>query len=145
MRVAVGCDHRGVELRGLIVNFLKDLGHTVEDFGVFDTKSVDYPDIAFAVSESVSGLRSEFGILICNTGIGMSIAANKVKGVRAALCHNEIYAQRARQHNDSNVLCIGTMQTDLDNKAIVRTFLNTQFEAGRHLLRLEKIQAREKC
>jgi ribose 5-phosphate isomerase B len=144
MLIAIGCDHRGIALKTLVINYLKETGHTVQDFGAYNTTSVDYPDIAFPLAEAVARGECERGILICNTGIGMSMVANKVKGVRAALCHNVFYAQRARQHNDANVLCFGTLQSEEETKDIVAAFLTTVFEGGRHAKRLEKITEYEK-
>ncbi len=143
-RIAVGCDHRGFALKELIMPFLQNAGHSYQDFGCYSTDPVDYPDIAQKVGEAVASGNFDQGILICNTGIGMSIAANKIKGVRAALCHNAFAAQRARQHNDANVLCLGG--EDIDTKSaleIVKTFLATDFEGGRHLQRVNKIRALE--
>lgn len=143
-RIAIGCDHRGFVLKELIMPFLQNGGHSYQDFGCYNTKPVDYPDIAQKVGRAVVSGNFEQGILICNTGIGMSIAANKIKGIRAALCHNVFVAQRARQHNDANVLCL--RGEDIDNKAaleIVKTFLTTDFEGGRHVQRVNKIRALE--
>ena len=143
-RIAIGCDHRGFALKELIMPFLQNAGHSYQDFGCYSTKPVDYPDIAQKVGEAVASGNFALGILICNTGIGMCIAANKIKGIRAALCHNSFAAQRARQHNDANVLCLGG--EDMDTKSaleIVKTFLATDFEGGRHLQRVNKIRALE--
>lgn len=143
-RIAIGCDHRGFALKELIMPFLQKAGHSYQDFGCYSTEPVDYPDIAQKVGEAVASGNFDQGILICSTGIGMSIAANKIKGIRAALCHNTFAAQRARQHNDANVLCLGG--EDIDTKsalAIVKTFLATDFEGGRHVQRVNKIRALE--
>src|SRR3989304_150934 len=107
MHIALGCDHAGWNLKESIRGFLSELGHTYEDFGCYNTASVDYPDIAVAVAEAVISGRFQHGILVCSNGVGMSIAANKVKGIRAALCHDTFSARRARQHTDANVLCLG--------------------------------------
>ncbi len=144
-RIAIGCDHRGFALKQLIVPFLQNTGYDTQDFGCYSTDSVDYPDIAQKVGEAVASGSFDTGILICNTGIGMSIAANKIKGIRAALCCDTLAAQRARQHNDANVLCI--REENIDNEAaleIVKTFLAADFEGGRHLRRVSKIRALEK-
>jgi len=144
MRIALGCDHRGLNLKQAIVSLITKTEHSYEDFGGYDTTPVDYPDIAQEVAEAVA--RGEFGcgILICSTGIGMSITANKVKGIRAAVCHNPFTARRARQHNNANILCLGADVVGEDSvKEIVQTFLNTEFEGGRHAQRLEKIEALE--
>ena len=106
MRIAVGCDHRGRNLKQLVIKLLAEAKHDYKDFGTNSDESVDYPDIAREVGEAVAGGQYEHGILICGTGIGMSIAANKVRGIRAALCHNAFAARRARQHNDANILCL---------------------------------------
>ena len=144
MRIALGCDHRGFGLKGLIISFLQNEGHSYQDFGCYSTDPVDYPDIAQKVGEAVASGNFDYGILICNTGIGMCIAANKIKGVRAALCHNVFAAQRARQHNDANVLCLGGEDTDTSLALeIVNTFLITDFEGGRHVRRVNKIRALE--
>jgi ribose 5-phosphate isomerase B len=143
MRIAIGCDHRGLELKQFIMKLLIEIGHSYEDFGGYTTEAVDYPDIAQKVAEGVAKGDYDRGILICDTGIGMSIAANKVKGIRAALCRDAFYAQRARQHTDVNVLCLGTKETPDTVREIVEAFLNTQFEGGRHQRRLDKITAME--
>ena len=143
-RIAIGCDHRGFALKELIMPFLQHAGHSYQDFGCYSTESVDYPDIAQKVGEAVASGNFDQGILICNTGIGMSIAANKIKGVRAALCCDVFAAQRARQHNNANVLCLGG--EDIATKPaleIVKTFLATDFEGGRHVQRVNKIKALE--
>jgi ribose 5-phosphate isomerase B len=140
--IAIGCDHHGLALKELIMPFLQNAGHTYQDFGCYNTKPVDYPDIAQKVGEAVASGNFDQGILICYTGIGMSIAANKLKGIRAALCCDAFAAQRARQHNDANVLCL--RGEDIDTKSaleIVKTFLATDFEGGRHARRVNKIRA----
>ncbi len=143
-RIAIGCDHRGFVLKELIVPFLQNAGYGYQDFGCYSNDPVDYPDIAQMVGEAVVSGNFDHGILICNTGIGISIAANKVKGVRAALCCDVFAAQRARRHNDANVLCL--RGENIENKSaleIVKTFLATDFEGGRHLRRVNKIRALE--
>jgi len=123
---------------------LQNAGYSYQDFGCYNTDSVDYPDIAQKVGEAVASGNFDQGILICNTGIGISIAANKIKGVRAALCCDVFAAQRARQHNDANVLCLGGENIDTESALeIVKTFLATEFEGGRHLQRVNKIKALE--
>ena len=143
MRIAIGCDHRGLNLKQFIIRLITEAGHGYEDFGCHTTDSVDYPDIAKKVAEAVARGDFECGILICDTGIGMSIAANKVRGIRAALCHNAFNARRARQHNDANVLCLGAEREQETVREIVETFLTGEFEGGRHLRRLNKIKAME--
>ena len=107
MRVALGSDHRGLELKRTVIGMLIELGYDYYDFGCYDTNSVDYPDIAQVVSEAVSPGGFDYGVLICGTGIGMSIAANKIRGIRAALCRDVFDASRARQHNNANIVCLG--------------------------------------
>ncbi len=143
MRIAIGCDHRGLNLKQLVIKLITDAQHSYEDFGCYTTDSVDYPDIAGQVAEAVA--RGDFGcgILVCDTGIGMSIAANKVKGIRAALCRDAFSAQRARQHNDANILCLGAEQEQGAVPEIVNTFLTAEFEGGRHQRRLNKIKDME--
>lgn len=144
MRIAIGCDHRGWELKQAIMAFLREMGQEYKDFGSYHPAPVDYPDLAQVVAEAVSRGESERGILVCSTGIGMSIAANKVRGVRAAVSQDIFSARRARQHNDANVLCLGASIVGQDlAKEIVQTFLSTEFEGGRHSRRLEKIAAWE--
>ena len=143
MRIIVGSDHRGLDLKSSVIQLITDMGHAVEDAGIYTAEAVDYPDIARQVAEAVASGDFERGILICDTGIGMSIAGNKVKGVRAALCHDAFAARRARQHNDANVLCLGAGQVQGMVGEIVEAFLGTEFEEGRHLRRLNKIKAME--
>ena len=143
MRVAIGCDHRGLDLKQSIIKLITEMGHSYEDFGCYTADSVDYPDIAQKVAERVAKGDFERGILICDTGIGMSIAANKVKGIRAALCHDAFSARRARQHNDANILCLGAGETPDTVRETVEVFLTSQFEGGRHQRRLNKITAME--
>ena len=143
-RIAIGCDHRGLALKELIVHFLHNAGHSYQDFGCYTTDPIDYPDIAQKVGEAVASSNFDQGILICNTGIGISIAANKIKGVMAALCYDAFAAQRARQHNDANVLCLRGEDIDTESALeIVKTFLATDFAGGRHLRRVNKIRALE--
>ncbi len=144
MRIALGCDHRGLRLKRAVMGFLAELGHDCEDFGCYDSTPVDYPDITRSVSYAVASGEFERGILICSTGIGMSIAANKTKGIRAALCHDTFTACRARQHNDANVLCLGVEVVESDAALeIVKVYLSTEFEGGRHIRRLDKVRSLE--
>jgi ribose 5-phosphate isomerase B len=143
MRIAIGSDHRGLELKKEIIQLLAENGHSYEDFGTDTADSVDYPDYAREVAEAVVRGDFDYGILICDTGIGMSITANKVKGIRAALCHDAFSAGRARQHNDANILCLGTSGTPETVAETVETFLTSEFEGGRHQRRLDKIRAIE--
>jgi len=143
VRIAIGADHRGLELKQFIIELLTRMGHSYQDFGAHTADSVDYPDIAQKVAERVASGDFDLGILICDTGIGMCIAANKVRGIRAALCHDAFGARRARQHNDANILCLGTGGRQDTVREIVETFLSTQFEGERHQRRLDKIKAIE--
>ena len=144
MRIALGCDHRGLDLKEAIKGLLDELGHEYQDFGTNSTDSVDYPDIARPVAEAVARGEFEQGILICSSGIGMCIAANKVKGIRAALCCGTYGADRARRHNDANVMCLGRDTTEIPAALdMVRVYLATDFEGGRHQRRLEKIRKLE--
>jgi len=145
MRIAIGSDHAGFAMKKAIVGLLSELGHSYKDFGCFDSNSVDYPDIAQPVAEAVSKKNFDRGILICSTGIGMSIVANKVPGIRAAICHDTFSARRAREHNDANVLCLGewVIGQGLMHE-IVTTYLSADFAGGRHARRLEKIHAIER-
>ena len=144
MRIAIGSDHRGFGLKEALKELLAELGHEWVDFGCQTEEPVDYPDIARPVAEAVAAGGYERGILICGSGVGMSIAANKVKGVRAALCGNSFTARLARRHNDANVLCLGSWCIGQGlAEDIVRVFLSEDFEGGRHARRLEKIRAIE--
>jgi len=143
MLIAVGSDHRGLAMKTHIIHLLKVWGHQPHDMGAFDTQSVDYPDIAYAVCEQVACGTYECGILICGTGIGMSIAANKVPGIRAALCCDTFMAERSKQHNNANVLRLGAEKTQ-NAEEIVKTFLLTPFVNEQHSIRLDKISAMEK-
>ncbi|MFH0847722.1 MAG: ribose 5-phosphate isomerase B [Chloroflexota bacterium] len=143
MRIAIGCDHRGHDAKQEVMRQLESLGHSYHDFGTYSKDSVDYPDYAKKVGEAVASNEYDLGILLCDTGIGMSMAANKVKGIRAALCCNAFYAQRARLHNNANVLCLAAGAWNKESPAIVEAFLSTQYEGGRHDNRLNKIKAME--
>ena len=140
MRIAVGCDHRGLQLKQSVKMLLVGAGYSYEDFGCYTTDSVDYPDTAQKIAKAVASGNFKIGILICNTGIGMSIAANKVKGIRAALCHNASNACQARQHNDANILCLGAEEAAERMSEIIGAFLTCEFEGGRHQHRLNKIR-----
>jgi ribose 5-phosphate isomerase B len=141
MIIAIGCDHAGLKMKAKVRTILQDLGHGVLDFGAEGEGSVDYPDFAFKVADSVMKGESKGGVLICMTGNGMAIAANKVKGIRAALCLNIDMAYYARSHNDSNVLVLSQKFTDENELLeIIKTWMVTDFEGGRHIPRLEKIK-----
>ena len=145
MRIAVGSDHAGYRLKGEIVKFLLDQGIECDDVGAHDEHSSDYPDFARAVAEAVARESCDLGVLVCGTGIGMAITANKVPGVRAAVCSETFSARMSRQHNDANVLCVGARVVGsglaLD---IVDAFVGAQFEAGRHQRRVDKIMLVER-
>ena len=143
MHIAIGCDHRGLKLKQPIIKLITEAGYSYEDFGCDTADPVDYPDVARKVAEAVAKADFERGILVCGTGIGMSIAANKVKGIRAALCCDAFHARRARQHNDANILCLGAEQKQDTVHEIIEAFLTSEFEGGRHLHRLNKITAME--
>lgn len=143
MRIAVGCDHRGLGLKKQVIELITEAGHSYRDFGCNTDEPVDYPDIAGRVARVVAGGDFESGILICSTGIGMCIAANKVAGIRAALCYDTLCALRARQHNNANILCLGADSKGRQTAEIIATFLSGKFEAGRHQRRLDKIKAME--
>jgi ribose 5-phosphate isomerase B len=144
VKIAVGSDHRGFTLKQRLYHMLSEEGHEVIDVGCDTADSCDYPDFAFPVAEKVTGGEVDRGILICGSGIGMSIAANKVKGVRAALCRTVDDARMTRMHNDSNVLTLSESSMDDPGIAdLVRVWLETPFEGGRHTRRLDKIRAYE--
>ena len=140
MRIAIGCDHHGTNLKQAVIELITEAQHSYQDCGGYTTESVDYPDIARAVAEVVTRGEFERGILICGTGIGMSIAANKVKGIRAALCHNAFSACRARKHNDANILCLGADEDPQQVPEIINAFLTCEFEGGRHQRRVNKVK-----
>ena len=138
--VAIASDHAGFELKCALKETLAEMGYEVLDLGTDGTDSVDYPDFADAVAQALAEGRSARGVLVCGTGIGMAIAANRHRHVRAALCHNATEARLARQHNDANVLAIGARTTGLEPaRDCLRTFLETEFEGGRHARRVAKM------
>jgi len=144
MRVAVGSDHRAIEFKDIIKRVVSEMGGEAVDFGAHSTESADYPDFAFPVAKAVARGECDRGVLVCGTGIGMSIAANKVRGIRAAVVHDEKTAALSRQHNDANVLCMGSAVVDAATlESCVRVWLSTAFEGGRHARRLEKIACGE--
>jgi len=139
--IAIASDHAGVAMKTDICRFLQSLGLEVEDLGPEDTSSVDYPDYAHLLARAVSDGRIDRGVLICGTGIGMSMAANRHRGVRAALCHDAYTAEMARRHNDANVLCLGARVIGAGvTEQIVRIFTETPFEGDRHQRRVAKIE-----
>ncbi len=140
MKIALGCDHGGYQHKEAIKEFLEGKGFTVTDFGIKEVHSVDYPDIALPVAKSVSEGENEMGILVCGTGIGMSLAANKVKGIRAAVCSDHFSAKYTRLHNNSNILCLGGRVIGIGTALeLVDLFVSTEFEGGRHQARIDKI------
>ena len=143
--IAIGSDHGGFELKNHIINYLKEKNIDIKDFGCFDESSVDYPDIAEAVCDSINNGESECGILVCGTGIGISIAANKIDGIRAAHCHDVYSAEMTKRHNNANVICMGgrVVGRELAFK-IIDAWLGAEFEGGRHQNRIDKIHALEK-
>jgi len=142
MRLALGCDHGGLRLKQHIKAVLIELGHTVDDLGTHDSKSTDYPDYAEKVARRVAAGESDRGVLVCGTGIGMSIAANKVDGVRAAVVSDAFSARMASEHNDARVLCLGerVVGTSLAELCL-KAWLDAEFEGGRHSRRVDKITA----
>jgi ribose 5-phosphate isomerase B len=144
MRIAIGSDHAGFRLKQVLLEHVASLGHESSDFGCPDETSVDYPDFAVPLAQAVIAGEQDLGILICNTGVGMSIAANKLKGIRAALCHDTFSARRARQHTDANILCLGSWCIgEGAARDVVEAFLGGEFQGGRHVRRLEKVRALE--
>ena len=145
MRIAIGCDHRGVAVKQKLIELVRRLGHEPIDDGVNAPESVDYPDIACTVARRVGAKEVDRGILVCGSGIGMSIAANKIPGVRAAACHDDLTAEMSRRHNDLNVLCLSSdMLGEKLIDRLVEIWLKTEFEGGRHARRVEKIAQLEK-
>jgi len=144
MKIAIGSDHRGFEAKEQIKAIATDLGHEYIDFGTNDSNPVDYPDPAYLAATAVSKKQADRAILVCATGIGMSIAANKVDKIRAALCHDELSAQISRDHNDANVLCLsGDEIGEVLLRKVVEIWLSTEFSGGRHERRVRKIEAIE--
>jgi ribose 5-phosphate isomerase B len=145
MKVAVASDHRGVRVKSQILNQITEMGYEGIDCGPSDTSSVDYPDFASRVSKMVSEGQVNRGILICGTGMGMCITANKFRGVRAIICHDDVAAEMSRRHNDANIMCLSAdLMGDRVLSRVVDIWLKTEFEGGRHQRRLEKIAEIEK-
>ena len=139
MKIAIGADHGGFELKQMLVAKLSDLGHEVIDLGAYSAASVDYPDFADQVCGHVLDGRAQYGILVCGTGIGMSMAANKYRGIRAALCDTEYSARMSREHNNANILCLGDRVVGKGLAgSIVEVWLSTSFAGGRHQRRVDK-------
>ncbi len=142
--IAIACDHGGLSLKNSVVTWLKEWDYQVQDFGVHSNTSVDYPDYAVLVGKAVVSGECSCGILICGTGIGMAISANKVAGVRAANVENIYSARMFREHNNGNVLCLGARITGIEiAKEIVKSYLSTEFSGGRHERRVNKMMAIE--
>jgi ribose 5-phosphate isomerase B len=140
MTIAIAADHAGYDLKNELVAELGKLGHSVLDFGPTDKSSVDYPDFAVKVGEAINAQQAQLGLLVCGTGTGMAIAANKIRGIRAAVCRTEYEARMARQHNEANVLCLGQRVTGPGLALeILHAFLNASFEGGRHAARMTKV------
>lgn len=142
MKIAVACDHGAYEYKEIVKEMLKEMGHEVEDFGCHSTDSVDYPDYAAPAAQSVADGKNDRGIVICGTGIGVSITANKIKGIRCALCSDPVSARLTREHNDSNVLAMGQRIIGVElMKEIVRTWIQTDFSHDeRHQRRIDKVR-----
>ncbi|HAC0357703.1 TPA_asm: ribose 5-phosphate isomerase B [Listeria monocytogenes] len=140
MKIAIGNDHVGIELKPVIVAYLQDLGHEVADFGAFSNERTDYPEYGKKVAESVAAGKSDLGILICGSGVGISIAANKVNGIRAVVCSEPYSAKLSREHNNTNILAFGSRVVGAElAKMIVQNWLDAEFEGGRHAKRVEMI------
>ena len=144
MKIALGCDHGGYDLKQHIIKVLERLGHEAEDFGCFSKESCDYPDFGAPAARAVAEGRCDRGIVICTTGIGISIAANKIKGIRCAHCADCFQAELTRRHNNANMVAIGAGFTGRDMaRRIVEVFLSTEFDGGRHARRVDKVMALE--
>ena len=143
--IAIGCDHAGFDLKNIIIKYLEQHNFIYKDYGTYDKNSCDYPDYAKLVCESIINNKSKFGVLICNTGIGISICANKFSGIRAALCNNSFGARMSREHNDANVLALGAGVIGKDLALdILKTFLQTNFsDELRHVKRIDEIKKLE--
>ncbi|ENQ9296726.1 ribose 5-phosphate isomerase B [Listeria monocytogenes] len=140
MKIAIGNDHVGIELKPVIVAYLQDLGHEVDDFGAFSNERTDYPEYGKKVAESVAAGKSDLGILICGSGVGISIAANKVNRIRAVVCSEPYSAKLSREHNNTNILAFGSRVVGAElAKMIVQNWLDAEFEGGRHAKRVEMI------
>ena len=145
MKVSLGCDHGGFEHKNAIAEHLKERGFEVTDFGIYENKSVDYPEIAMKVANSVAAGENTLGILVCGTGIGMSIAANKVNGIRAAAVSDHFSAKYTRLHNNANILCLGGRVIGVGTALeLADLFVDTEYEGGRHQKRLQMITEIEK-
>lgn len=140
MKLSIAADHRGFQVKERMKGFLAELGHEIRDFGTDSQEPCDYPDCAYPAAKAVADGETERGILFCGTGIGMSLVANKVRGVRAALCHDEVTVDMSRRHNNANVLCLpADLLGEKQMMQIIRIFLEAPFDGGRHLRRIEKL------
>jgi len=145
MKIAMAADHGGFELKNILIRYLEEKGHTILNLGTDSPESVDYPDYAKLCCEKVVSKEVDFGILVCGTGVGISIAANKIDGIRCGLCPSKEIAALVKQHNNANVIALGGRFTSPDDaKAIVDSYMEAQFEGGRHQQRVDKIMALEK-
>ena len=146
MKIAIACDHGGYDMKEALAAYLKDQGHDVKDFGCYSLASIDYPDFIFPAAEAVANGEFERGVVICTTGIGVSIAANKVQGIRCALVTDEYSAKMTREHNDTNMLALGAnVTTTVRAKGIVDIWLGEAFSHGeRHQRRIDKIKKKKK-
>ena len=141
MKIAIGCDHAAFDEKNNLTTYLENKNFLVKDCGCFSNDSVDYPDYARLVAKEIQNNNYDFGILICGSGIGISIAANRHRGIRAALCTSEFHAEMSRKHNDANIIALGARITPIDEMfSIISKFLDTEFEGGRHQNRIEKIE-----
>lgn len=144
MKIAIGCDHVGIEHKDLVISHLESKGIEVEDFGAFTAERTDYPQYGLAVAEAVVGKQAELGILICGTGVGISLSANKVPGIRAVVCSDPYTAQLSKEHNNTNILAFGSRVIGIElAKMIIDNWLNAEFEGGRHQNRINQIAAIE--
>lgn len=142
MKIAIGCDHAALDLKLTVIEFLEEKGYAVTDHGTYTADSCDFPTVARQVTDALHGQEAERGILLCGTGIGMSIAANKARGIRAALCHDTYSAAMTRRHNDSNVLCMGARVVGSGLAlAIAECWLQEDFEGGRHQRRIDMLES----
>lgn len=145
MKIAIGSDHVGIELKPIIIDYLKELGHEVEDFGAYSSERTDYPIYGKKVAEEVVSGNFDCGILICGTGVGISIAANKIKGIRAVVCSEPYSAKLSKEHNNTNILAFGSRVVGPElAKMIVKEWLDAKFEGGRHENRVKMISQIEK-
>jgi ribose 5-phosphate isomerase B len=141
-KIVIACDHAGNEMKDAIIQHLTEKGYTVTDFGCDGTASVNYPDYAHPVCEAIAKKEAPLGILVCGTGIGMSMAANKHRGIRAALCENEFSTEMTRRHNDANVICMGARVISVEKAlSLVDIFVGTEYEGGRHDARVAMLNA----